>query len=252
MGRATLQTLRQSDELRGPFVLEAINLSKRYADTVALDCLNLRVEPGQICCLLGANGAGKTTTIHLFLNFISRSSGQALINGIDVVEAPLKSKAQLAYIPEVVNLYGSLSGEENLRYFSELAGRKLNRAEIVDLANQVGLAESAVDQRVSTYSKGMRQKVGIAIALAKQAKALIMDEPLSGLDPKAANEFSKLLKQVAEKGVATLMATHDVFRATEVGSHIGIMKHGQLVEHFAANENSHTDTEQLYLNHMRD
>jgi ABC-2 type transport system ATP-binding protein len=233
-------------------LLQAIDLSKHYGAVKALDCLNLSVEPGQVCCLLGANGAGKTTTIHLFLDFIPRSGGQALVGGHDVAENPVQTKALLAYIPEVVNLYGSLTGRENLEYFAEIAGARLERGRADELAGKVGLQNGALDLPVSSYSKGMRQKVGIAIALAKRARALIMDEPLSGLDPKAANEFSRLLKEVAEEGVAALMATHDVFRAKEVGTHIGIMKQGRLVDYFPTDDKAHADIEQLYLEHMHD
>jgi ABC-2 type transport system ATP-binding protein len=233
-------------------LLQAIDLTKRYGDVTALDRLNLSVEPGQVCCLLGANGAGKTTTIHLFLDFIPRTAGQALVGGQDVAENPVQSKAQLAYIPEVVNLYGALTGWENLEFFADIAGVGLARERGDELAARVALQKGALDRPVSTYSKGMRQKVGIAIALAKGARALIMDEPLSGLDPQAANEFSRLLREVASDGVAALMATHDVFRAKEVGSHIGIMKRGQLVDFFPTDDRAHADIEQLYLKHMHD
>lgn len=233
-------------------MLEAIDLTKRYGDVVALDQLNLTVRAGETCCLLGANGAGKTTTIQLFLDFIPRSGGVARICGHDVVEEPVKTKSLLAYIPEVVNLYGSLSGRENLAYFSEIAGVRLARQQSDALGARAGLQEGVLDRPVSSYSKGMRQKIGIAIALAKGARVLIMDEPLSGLDPKAANEFSTLLKQVAGEGVATLMATHDVSRAKEVGSHIGIMKRGRLVDYLPTSDIDHADLEQLYLKHMHD
>lgn len=233
-------------------MLQAINLSKQYGSTTALNSLNLTVESGQVCCLLGANGAGKTTTIQLFLNFISRSGGQALVSGHDVAVEPLHTKALLAYIPEVVNLYGALSGRENLEYFAEISGTPISKSSADDLANRVGLQSGVLDKPLSTYSKGMRQKVGIAIALAKNARALIMDEPLSGLDPKAANEFTELLKEVAADGVAALMATHDVFRAKEIGTHIGIMKQGNLVDFFATSNVAHSDIEQLYLQHMHD
>lgn len=231
-------------------VLQAIDLTKRYGDLVALDALNLSVAPGEICCLLGANGAGKTTTIQLFLDFIRRSAGRALIGGHDVTEEPLRTKALLAYIPEVVNLYGLLSGRENLEFFAELAGVRLTRERGDELGERVGLSAGTLDRAVQAYSKGMRQKVGIAIALAKGARVLIMDEPLSGLDPRAANEFTGLLREVAGDGVAALMATHDVFRAKEVGSHIGIMKQGRLVDHFPTDGLDHAAIERLYLQHM--
>lgn len=102
-------------------MLEAIGLTKHYGDQIALHPLNLRIEPGEIYCLLGANGAGKTTTINLFLNFIAPDGGQALIHGLDVAREPLASKRHVAYIPEQVNLYGTLTGLENLRYFAALA-----------------------------------------------------------------------------------------------------------------------------------
>jgi ABC-2 type transport system ATP-binding protein len=108
------------------------------------------------------------------------------------------------------------------------------------------------DKRVGTYSKGMRQKVGIAIALAKNARALLLDEPTSGLDPKAANEFSGLLEQLSADGVAVLMATHDLFRAKESGTRVGIMKHGTLVRTLTTSEVGHADLERIYLDHMKD
>ncbi|MBY0376334.1 MAG: AAA family ATPase, partial [Bryobacteraceae bacterium] len=117
---------------------------------------------------------------------------------------------------------------------------------------EAGLQNDAADRRVGGYSKGMRQKVGIAIALAKKASALLLDEPTSGLDPKASNEFSELLRTLSGRGVAILMATHDLFRAKESGTRVGIMKHGKLVEELATGDIGHADLEQLYLKHMHD
>jgi ABC-2 type transport system ATP-binding protein len=220
---------------------------------VALDSLNLKIEPGEVFCLLGANGAGKTTTINLFLNFVNPSSGAARIKGLNVAERPLETKRLIAYIPEQVMLYRNLSGLENLEYFSALAGRgDYSRSQLLDFFSQVGLSEEVADNRVSTYSKGMRQKVGIAIALAKRAEALLLDEPTSGLDPKASNEFSGLLKDMSASGVAVLMATHDLFRAKESGSRVGIMKHGRLVSTLHTEEIGHADLERIYLEHMHD
>jgi ABC-2 type transport system ATP-binding protein len=234
-------------------MLKADHLSKKYNAIVALDDLNLTVEPGEVFCLLGANGAGKTTTINLFLNFIQPSSGTATINGVDVTTAPIETKKYLAYIPETVMLYRNLSGLENLEYFAALAGRPdYTRTELLDFFRSVGLSSDAADRRVGTYSKGMRQKVGIAITLAKGAKALLLDEPTSGLDPKASNEFSDLLKTLSDGGVAVLMATHDLFRAKESGTRVGIMKHGRLMAVHGTREFSHADLERVYLEHMHD
>jgi len=234
-------------------MLEAINLSKNYNGTIALDALDLKVKAGEVFCLLGANGAGKTTTINLFLNFIAPDGGKALIKGLDVVREPLETKKYLAYIPEQVNLYKNLSGLENLEYFSALAGQdKYAKEDFLRFFDEVGLAREAADKRISTYSKGTRQKVGIAIALAKKAQALLLDEPTSGLDPKASNEFSGLLKKLSANGCAVLMATHDLFRAKESGTRVGIMKHGRLLTEMTTDEIGHADLERIYLENIRD
>ena len=234
-------------------MLEAVNLRKDYNGTVALQGLNLKVEKGEIYCLLGANGAGKSTTINLFLDFIKPTSGQALVGGMDAKEKPIETKKVLAYIPEIVMLYRNLTGLENLRYFSGLAGHgHYTEAELLQFLARAGLPDDAPRRRVGGYSKGMRQKVGIAIALAKQAKALLLDEPTSGLDPKASNEFSDLLRQLSLEGVAILMATHDLFRAKETGTRAGIMKRGELVADLQTKDIGHADLEALYLQHMHD
>ncbi len=234
-------------------MLQTINLSKQYNGHKALDSLNLNIQPGEIYCLLGANGAGKTTTINLFLNFIEPSEGEALINGLDVTKNSLETKKYLAYIPEQVNLYRNLSGLENLEYFSTLAGQNgYSKDDLRTFLTNAGLQSEAIDKRVSGYSKGMRQKVGIAIATAKKAKVLLLDEPTSGLDPKASNEFSELLIKFSQEGCAVLMATHDLFRAKESGTKVGIMKHGKLVTEMLTGEIGHTDLERIYLENMRD
>ena len=226
------------------------NLTKTYGEHTALDQLNLHVKEGEIYCLLGANGAGKTTTINLLLGFIAPTSGSAFIHQLDVHKNLKATKQFLAYIPENLMLYPSLTALENLDYFSGIAGKKLGVAVLKNLLEEAGLQTEAFDKRISTFSKGMRQKVGIAIALAKDAKALLLDEPTSGLDPKASNEFGQLLQKLRGKGVATLMATHDLFRAKEVGTHIGIMKDGQLKQEFIAKDISLNELEKYYLETM--
>ena len=234
-------------------MLEAQGLTKRYDGVLALDALTLNVQPGEVYCLLGANGAGKTTTINLFLNFVQPTAGTATVRGLDVVKAPLETKKYLAYIPEQVMLYRNLSGVENLEYFSALAGHgRYTRADLRRFLEEAGLSEDAADRRLGTYSKGMRQKVGIAIALAKKAEALLLDEPTSGLDPKASNEFSGLLRKLSDQGVAVLMATHDLFRAKESGTRVGIMKYGRLVATLETKDIGHADLERIYLEHMHD
>lgn len=243
--------MNSSFDISSTPMLEAVAVTKEFGANRALDSVSLAVQPGEIYCLLGANGAGKTTLINLFLGFLEPTSGEVRINGSDVKRDSLATKRDVAYIPEQVILYGVMSGIENLRYFAALAtGEELSRTALLALLSRAGLDESAADRRVATYSKGMRQKVGIAIALAKNARALLLDEPTSGLDPKAANEFSQLLSQARAAGVAILTTTHDLFHAKQTGNRIGIMRAGRLVESLTAQDLSHHDLEALYLRHM--
>ncbi len=233
-------------------MLEAKNLSKSFGAVNALNDLNLSVQEGEILCLLGANGAGKTTAINLFLGFLEPSSGEALIDGVAAHQDPAGTKAKLGYIPEQVALYPQLSGLENLDYFLRLAGVKAKETELLEALEAAGLERAAARRKAGTYSKGMRQKVGIGIALAKKAPVLLLDEPLSGLDPSAANGLCGSLRQLRDNGRAILMATHDVFRAKEVGTRIGIMKGGYLVDQLEADKLDAREIEQIYLSHMHD
>ena len=150
-------------------------------------------------------------------------------------------------------LYPNLTGIENLEYFALLAG-SVDTAEskLRETLSRAGLPGDAIERPVGTYSKGMRQKVGVAMAMARQAELLLLDEPTSGLDPKASNEFSQLVTSLSEEGVGVLMATHDLFRSREVGTRIGIMKRGELVVEFRADDVSHTELEQIYLAQMKE
>jgi len=233
--------------------LVARGLTKHYGEGTALDALDLTIATGEVYCLLGANGAGKSTTINLFLKFVAPSAGVAEVCGIDVTRDPLGAKKHLAYIPETVMLYKQLTALENLEYFAGLAAAApLSRDALVSHLREVGLRDQEIRQRVGGFSKGMRQKVGIAIAVARQADVLLLDEPTSGLDPKASNEFSALIGQLRDRGAAVLMATHDLFRAKESGTRVGIMKRGRLVAQMATADIGHADLEQLYLTHMHD
>ena len=170
-----------------------------------------------------------------------------------MTDHPVETKQRLAYIPEQVTLYRNLTGLENLRFFSRLAGAGHDTdRELLAILAQAGLVEEQARRRVGTYSKGMRQKIGIAITIAKKAEALLLDEPTSGLDPKASNDFSVLVSELAGRGVAILMATHDLFRAKETGNRVGIMKHGRMVDVLDTSQLGHADLESIYLRHMHD
>ncbi len=228
-------------------MLEIDNLRKSFGATQALRGLDIKVAPGNVYALLGPNGAGKTTTINACLGFIKPDQGRVLVGDIDPSIDPVGARAVLAYIPENVTLYGGLTGLENLDYFSELAGKRYRRRDLNVLLTRAGLPGEAIDRQVKTYSKGMRQKVGVAIALAKQARLLLLDEPTSGLDPRASHEFSLLLGELSKEGMAILMATHDLFRARETASCIGIMVDGALKAETRAEKTTPEEIERLYL-----
>ncbi|WMO13187.1 ABC transporter ATP-binding protein [Pseudoalteromonas piscicida] len=232
-------------------VIHINNLQKRFGEYQALQGLNLSVHQGEILALLGPNGAGKTTTINCLLGFLQPDAGEITIAGINPQHDVVTARQQLAYIPEQVALYPRLSGLENLAYFSKMASIEKTDEAFRTLLSEVKLPSHAVDKPVATYSKGMRQKVGIAIALAKQAKALILDEPTSGLDPSASHEFSQLIQSLAKQGVAILMATHDLYRAQEDAHRVAIINQGQLVDTLVYEQLQEVQLESVYLKHIK-
>lgn len=235
-------------------MLQAIDLTKRYEDqALALDALNLEIKEGEIFFLLGANGAGKTTTINLFLNFIEPTSGLALINGIDVTKDPLESKEYVSYVSENVMLYGNFTARQNLDFFAKLGGKpNLTREDYYMRMREVGLQEEAFEKKVKTFSKGMRQKVGLTIAIIKDAPNILLDEPTSGLDPKAAAELMQILVNLKRQGKSILMCTHDIFRAKNIADRVGIMKEGRLVMVRTREEFMEDDLEKIYMDYMQE
>jgi ABC-2 type transport system ATP-binding protein len=233
-------------------MMQAAQLSKRYEDgLLALDALNLTVADGELFCLLGANGAGKTTTINLFLNFIEPTAGHAFVDGVDVAAAPLAAKARLSYLAENVTLYGNFTARQNLEFFARLGGRSAVPRDAGDaVLRRVGLPERAFGQRVRLFSKGMRQKLALAIAILKDAPNVILDEPTSGLDPRAGAELMALLRALRDEGRAILMSTHDIFRAKEYADRVGIMQGGRLVLLRTRAELEQDDLEELYLRYV--
>lgn len=227
------------------------NVSKSFKGNIAVKELNLIVYPGQILGLLGANGAGKSTTINMLLGFLRPDSGTVVVNEINSSSYPAEARKNIGYIPENVNLYGYLSGLENLEYFCRLAGLRYSKEEYSEFLEICGLASEAHNKAVSDYSKGMRQKVGIAIAYAKKAKVYLLDEPASGLDPLASNELGVLLKKLSSEGASILMASHDIFRVREICDNIGILKDGELVKEIEAQNISASELESLYLQFMK-
>ncbi|WPH23606.1 ABC transporter ATP-binding protein [Variovorax paradoxus] len=214
--------------------LEAHGVVAGYGARTILHGLDLTVRVGEIYALLGANGAGKTTTLSLFLGFVQPQSGRVRVNGADPVADPTAARRQLAYIPENVALYEHLSARENVAYLLHLAGQPAGAQAIDEALSAAGLDAAAHGRRVAGFSKGMRQKVSIALALARRVPALLLDEPTSGLDPQATTEFSRILGLLRAQGVAVLMVTHDLLGAADVADRIGFIEAGRLIEEVAA------------------
>lgn len=233
-------------------MLETKDLTKTYEDgLLALDHLNLKVEPGEIFCMFGANGAGKTTAINLILGFILPTEGTAIVEGVDVVKEPLKSKEYISYVSENVMLYGNFTAYQNLDYFSKLAGkRNLKKTDYAEVMERVGLQKEAFDMRAKNFSKGMRQKLGIAVAILKDAPNLILDEPTSGLDPKSGQEFLDLLLDLKEKEKSIFISSHDIFRAKFIADRVGFMRQGNMVMMKTSDELKGEDLNKLYLQYM--
>lgn len=217
-----------------------------YGKKSIVNGLSLSVGAGEIYALLGANGAGKTTTLNLLLGFVRPRSGQVRVHGFDPVEQALEARRHVAYIPENVALYEHLSATENMAYLLDLAGQNPRSEAIHQALAAAGLASEAFERRVSGFSKGMRQKVAIALALARKVPALLLDEPTSGLDPQATAEFNRLLALLRMQGVAILMVTHDLLSAADVADRIGFLEAGRLVEEVAAAGSTRFDVRALH------
>jgi len=235
-------------------MLELTNLRKVYEDgTVAVDDLSLAVPAGEVFVLLGANGAGKTTTIMLILGFTEPTAGTVKINGIDVQKQPLAAKQHVAYVSENVMLYGNFTARQNLEFFTELSGRRdVEEEQYQAVFERVGLAKAAYHRRVRGFSKGMRQRLGIAIAILKNASLICLDEPTSGLDPKGGAEFLKTVDSLRAEGKAILMSSHDIFRAKSIADRVGIMRSGRILATLDRQKAADVDLEQIYLEYMAD
>ena len=227
------------------------NITKRFGEFEAVKDLSIEVKSGEIYGLLGSNGAGKSTTINVLLGFLEPDKGEVFIDGIDVTANEDSARKKIGYISENVNLYPYLTGLENLNYFCKIAGDDYDDEALSKILNNCGLDSDAIYKKVGSYSKGMRQKVGIAIAFAKKAKVLLLDEPASGLDPLASTELSTTLKSLAKKGTAVLMASHDIFRVRETCDRIGILKNGSLIDQMDTSKVTTNELEKIYIDYMR-
>ncbi len=245
-----MEKLKQ--ETRSETMIEAVDLRMVFGDgTKALDGVSFEVLRGEIFGLLGPNGAGKTTTVNLFLDLIQPTGGKALIKGIEVAREPRRAKSCVELIPENVALYPTLTAMENVEFLGAVGlGRGPERDRIRQALLRVGLPEEVHDRRVATFSKGMRQKTGLAVALLRQAPVVLLDEPTSGLDPAAAADLVELLDQLRSDGAAILLCTHDIFRAQQLCDRIGIMRQGRMQSILDRKVLDESDLEQVYLETM--
>lgn len=222
------------------------NLAVTFARHRVLDGLSLSVAPGSVTALLGGNGAGKSTTLAALLGFVKAGSGTISVCGIDPGTEPDAARRKIAYLPENVALYEHLTACENAQYLLALSGEKPGRAAIAEAFTAAGLQERAWDQRLGAFSKGMRQKVAIAVALLREVPVLLLDEPTSGLDPRAAADFNALVLSVRARGTAVLMVTHDLLGAADIADRICFLESGRIVEDVAAQGPERFDVRALH------
>lgn len=205
------------------------DLTKKYQDFTAVDNLNLKVNNGAIFGFLGHNGAGKTTTLSMLTTLILPTSGTATIDGYDVVKDNLQVRNLLGYLPENVMLYGDLTARENLRFFGKLANVKDVDKNIDEVLALLNFTEWT-DKKVKTFSKGMRQRIGIAQAILHKPKILFLDEPTSGLDPQGTKDIRNILLKINKDwGTTIFMNTHLLSEVTKICTDIGIISHGKLL-----------------------
>ncbi|MEP7360618.1 MAG: ABC transporter ATP-binding protein [Chloroflexota bacterium] len=205
-------------------------LTKKYGDFTAVNKLDLQVKQGEVFGLLGPNGAGKTTTILMLLGLSEPTSGTARVLDMDPARDPIAVKRRVGYLPDAVGFYGAMTGRQNLRYTARLNGinRKAADAHIDELLERVGLT-NASNQRVDTYSRGMKQRLGLADVMVKRPSIIILDEPTTAIDPAGVEEVLALIRELANDGAAVLLASHLLHQVQQVCDEVGIFVSGKLV-----------------------
>jgi ABC-2 type transport system ATP-binding protein len=210
-------------------VIEAKGLRKTYGQNVAVDGLDLNIERGEIFGLLGPNGSGKTTTILLLLGLTEPSGGEVRVLGYNPFREPLAVKRRVGYLPDAVGFYDSMTARENLAYTARLAGIPADDAKrrIEQALERVRLS-SVIDRRVTTFSRGMRQRLGIADILVKDCEVAILDEPTSGLDPQSTQELLDLIVKLAGEGMTVVLSSHLLGMVQSICSRVALFRHGRV------------------------
>ncbi len=217
--------------MESPAVIVTRDLTKIYGHQKAVDRLTFNIKPGEIFGFLGPNGAGKTTTLLMLLGLTEPTSGHAQVLGYEPIRDPIKVKKQIGYLPENMGFYNDLNARQMLHYIAELNGLSLDIAEArINVALQeVGLSDEA-EKKIGAFSRGMRQRLGIAEILIKAPKVAFLDEPTLGLDPDATNRMIELIRQISqERQMTVMLSSHLLHQAQKICHRIGIMIKGQMV-----------------------
>ncbi len=211
-------------------VIVAESLSKRYGSASAVDKISFNIKKGEVFGLLGPNGAGKTTTILMMLGLTEISSGRISVLGYDPARQPLQVKRRVGYLPDSVGFYDSLTAVENLAYTAKLMGLSLKERtlRIADALKRVRLDDVA-HRRVATFSRGMRQRLGLAEIIVKKAQIAILDEPTSGLDPQATLEFLDLIRELKAEGITVLLSSHLLDQVQRICDRVALFQAGHIV-----------------------
>lgn len=231
-------------------ILKTEVLCKQHTAAMALKKLNQSIQQGEVYCLLWRNNNRKAATINLFLGFIQASSGKIFVNDAEVKISHNLPQQFISYIPEVVQLYYHLSGIENLDYFSGLAEKKYTIVQLSEFLTEAGLQKSAHHKPLNSYSKQMIQKVAIAIALAKNAKVIFIDEPVNELNPMILGEFSKMVATLKQRGKTAFMATHDIFNALNIASTLSIKRSTEMVQQINLKNIMAVELQKLHLENI--
>jgi len=211
-------------------VIGAQRLTKRYGAATVVDAIDFAVHKGETFGLLGPNGSGKTTTILMMLGLTERSGGSVDVLGYDPMRAPLSVKRRVGYLPDSIGFYDNLTARENLAYTARLMGiGAAERPRRIDAALSRVQLEEVADKRVGTFSRGMRQRLGLAEIIMKQAEIAILDEPTSGLDPQATVEFLDLIRQLQREGVTVLLSSHQLDQVQRVCDRVALFRKGRIV-----------------------
>ena len=236
-------------------VVETKNLSKRYGHIAALENLSIEIAKGEIFGLLGPNGAGKSTTIALLLGLTVPSEGTVSVVGLDPVREPLAVKKRVGCLPERMSFYHELSGRENLLLVAQLnsdTSNTITASDVDSTLDLVGLRE-AKDELFSTYSRGMRQRLGLASVLVKKPELVILDEPTLGLDPEGKEELLSLIEKLhKEMGLSVIFCSHQLQQAERLCQSYAILNKGKIVAEGKVDDvKKHSSLEELYLSYFR-